>query len=207
MHILLLLLLLALILIPLGYYVIAPSYIQYRIDTLDPSTLSMDTLVVRDFSNNTVAFDIKATLPPLLFLPLSAGFGPCTFTLYDSADAPLAHLNVPRIDFVLNEDLKLDFSGNLDLNSVNVQAIQSHVRGFSSKEGLKNVRIDGRSAVPLHALGIQWYSGLSLHKVLPLGDLKSDLGVLMEKIPSFMKSTDLPSKWLYHACLNCRSLT
>jgi hypothetical protein len=172
--------------------VLVPKYIQYRIDNLDAGTIKLDHVTVKEFNPQGLAFHVKATLPPLMsFLPIKAGFGPCAFTLYDQDNQPLAAVQVPYIDFYLHQDLELDFSGKVDLASMNEDAVKEHIQGFSSAKGLENVQIDGRTATPLYAIGIKWYSGLPLHRLIELGNVKSDLLGLMAMIPPFMQSSSL----------------
>ena len=187
MQVVILVILLLFVIIPLAYYVLVPSYIQYRLDTLETEKLHIDHIMVEDISNQTIGFKVKASLPPFFFWPIKAGFGPCEFTIYDNQRNTLGQLNIPFIEFWLNDDFDLDFAGNISLENSDVDAIDSIMKSFSS-DGLKDFSIDSQSFVPLSALGIQWYSGLSLHKNIDVGDVKSDLKSLMTSIPPFFKN-------------------
>lgn len=178
--------LLLFVIIPLAYYVLVPSYIQYRLDSIETEVINVDYIMVNDISNQTIGFQLKASLPPFFFWPIKVGFGPCEFTVYSKDSDSLAHLSIPYIEFWLNEQFNLDFAGNLSLAHADVDAIDSIVKSFST-EGLKDFSIDAHSFIPLSALGIQWYDGLSLHKQLNFGDIKSDLKSLSSNIPSLLK--------------------
>lgn len=164
-----------------------PSYIQYRLDSIESEVMNVDYVMVNDISNQTIGFQVKASLPPLFFLPVKAGFGPCEFTIYDNQRNTLGHLSIPFIEFWVNDQFNLDFSGNLSLIESDVDAIDSLVKSFSA-DGLKDFSIDAHSNIPLVAMGIQWYPGLALHKKLDIGDLKSDLKSLTQSIPSLLKN-------------------
>ena len=183
-----------------------PTYIQYRIDTIDPNAIQLESLIVHDFNAQGLTFDIKAALPALFFLPIKAGFGPCQFTLYDSANDILTQIDVPYIDFMLNDELKLDFSGQILMENANRTAIKEHLSTFSTHQGLVNVNLDARSAVPIYAMGIQFYSGMALHRSLPLGDVKSDLKSLMNILPPFVKNHN-SSKFLFQSSFLTRKQT
>jgi hypothetical protein len=178
--------LLLFVIIPLAYFVLVPSYIQYRLDSIETEVINVDYIMVNDISNQTIGFQIKASLPPFFFWPIKAGFGPCEFTIYDNQRDTMAHLSIPYIEFWLNDQFNLDFSGNLSLARSDVAAIDSIMKSFSG-DGLKDFSIDAHSFVPLFALGVQWYDGLSIHKQIPLGDIKSDLKSLSSTIPSLLK--------------------
>ena len=180
--------LLLFVIIPVSYFVLVPSYIQYRLDTVGSEKLHLEYLKINDFTGQMVNFQIKASLPPFFFLPIKVGFGPCQFTVYDSQRDVLGHLSIPFIEFWLNDDFNLDFSGNVSMVSSNITAIDSIMKSFSSDDGLRNFFIDAHSYVPLTAAGIHLYSGLSLHKKLEVGDVKSDLKALLNSVPPLIKT-------------------
>jgi hypothetical protein len=171
----------------LSYFIFIPIYIQYRIDSLDVSHLQLDYLNLKAITTHSVEFTLKASLPPLFFLPIQAALGQSTWSLVDDQNHLMCELLLPRLQFQLNQDLSLDFSGSVDFTHANTSALSALVQQFSSHQGLSSFTLDAQSRVALSAIGIQWYSALYLHRSIQAqAPVHSDLTSLSNMIPSFV---------------------
>ena len=180
--------------IPVTYFVLAPWYIQYRINNLDTNTIKVENIGAANLTSNGLDYAIKAQIPALTVFALKAAVGPFTASVYDANNTLVANVQIPYIEIMLNQDLKLDIKDKINFDGADSKALAKHLRDFSSPEGLRNFKITAKMNVPIFAIGIKIYPGLALYKDIVVPKLQSNLQTLMGSIPSMIKAQINPGE-------------
>ncbi|KAJ3411177.1 hypothetical protein HDV05_002643 [Chytridiales sp. JEL 0842] len=186
MHIGVIFLLSMIILGPIMYFVIIPLIIQNTLNATPLDSLSLSTMQIHTFSNTSISFYLKATLPPPTIFPIWAGVGDTTFRIHDPSENRLLEATIPGFDFKLNDPIQLNFNGTLSFQNSNLPALQTLVETFSVNN-LNAQTFKARSDVQVKVLGMTIYSALPIYKDLDLPRVKNDLVSVFTVLPKFAR--------------------
>lgn len=173
--------------LPVTYFVLVPNYIQYRIDTLDPKLITLYSFAVNGFTADGITFALNASIPALMPLAVKSAMGPFTINVHDSENQRMLNLDIPYVEFMLNEPLRLDFSGKIHMQGTNQTAAANNLAALASPGGIKDATLEAKMGVPIYAIGIKIYPSLQLHKTMKFGDFKVDLAAMGSLIPPMVK--------------------
>ena len=184
-------LLLAVILVPTCYFVVLPAFLQNKIDHPDTTTPPIiNKINMKEMSAEQIRLDLNVELAKLSPFPVSAGFADMAVRIY-AQDNELMTLNVPGMQFWVNEPIKISKEFKVNFNKENQANTHALVSKFS-KDGLENFKVMVRFDLPLIVFGVQIYRGLPLHKEIIVGSVKPTLASIQGLMGSGSKDVSPP---------------
>jgi hypothetical protein len=191
LHLVIIFFILALILIPIFYFIIIPQVIRDKIDGIDVYEAELDYLRVADFDDQSVGFAVRAAIPPQLPLPLKAHISPFTLHVKDSQGHLLTSIDMSGLDLQMNEKIWFDPKGTIQFSESDKKRVLELVSEFSSKQGLSAQDVYGEAHVDFGMFGITFYRDFAIRKRIPLPALSNNLLELLDAMPKFMLAQDL----------------
>ena len=189
--------LLLIIMLPLTYFVIFPSFLQGCIDNIgtEGNSVRIWNQTVGKMEANLIPFHGDIRINKWSILPLPGGFGANTIELVTLGDEKrLASISVPGAAFKLNEEIRLQTDGKLTLDAEQERNVQELIAKLSTT-GLKDFGLKVKLNAPIVSAGMTLYSSLPLHRDIPLGDVEA-ADILKALIPN----PDIPQfKSTFHA--------
>ena len=161
--------------LPIIYFVIVPSVLQYKIDHMPksehPSVLHAAGLGV--LTADSLPFYFNATIGPLAAFGINAGVSAMDVHVYDDANNRLVTVTLPQIEFILNNP-QIAFNATVVFDDEAQANMAKVITQFSTPEGLTDFKVTAKFNAPIRVFGIQIYAGIPLHKEIVVGNVKAD---------------------------------
>ncbi|KAL2918836.1 hypothetical protein HK105_201670 [Polyrhizophydium stewartii] len=196
LHVLVIVNLFVIILVPVTYFSLVPWYLQYKIDQTGGGSVGLNELHVGQFNAAGVEFRLDSSIDALFPLPVYGGFEAFTLSAYDDKDSRLLDISLPKVDFWLNSQIKVNLTGNIIVDGDAQKNLYNLLQRFSSPDGLPNFKVVARFNLPVRALGVQIYKGIPLSKTINVGSIKADLKQLASLLPSLGSKSGTPNSKL-----------
>ncbi|TPX67077.1 hypothetical protein SpCBS45565_g04061 [Spizellomyces sp. 'palustris'] len=190
LHALIIGLFMAIVVAPLTYFVIIPAIIQSKINGIDMESLGISRIDVVSWSANGLRFGFAATLPSQLFLPIRVTLAPMSAVVGEKKNFKdgWAEAKLPEFSIKINEEIKLDFEGDLLIRDS--EALAGLIEAFSNDK-LQGMGIRAKFGATIKIWGITWYKNLPLHKDLNLPDVGPTVAGLYKALPQAVRARNL----------------
>ncbi|KAJ3308948.1 hypothetical protein HDV04_000594 [Boothiomyces sp. JEL0838] len=178
LHIFVLINFFTIVLSPVFYFYIIPSYVQYIVDGIGTGSnppILLRNFNVGKFSNDSLGIGVSIGIDPILPFPINGGIGATHVTVVDEKDNKIAELDIPELDFWINREVDIAMNTTVQMNSDSQNNLKNMLNRMSTGSGIADLTFTIHFNAPIKAFGIPVYAGLPLHKVLNLGELKASL--------------------------------
>ncbi|KAI8913616.1 hypothetical protein EDD86DRAFT_201051 [Gorgonomyces haynaldii] len=183
-HLLILANILAVILLPISYFSIIPSFIQHKINHVGfDQPFQLNGIHIGSLQKETLNVGVDLELGSLFPLPIKAGVGSMQIHVLSRDIDEIVVVDLPDLEFWLNAPIRLDLDLKIGLSQDNQQRMQQLLREFS-QQGLKDYKIVAHFKAPIRVFGLTIYSGLDLYKEISLAHLEPNLASLKDLIPA-----------------------
>ncbi|KAJ3254758.1 hypothetical protein HK103_006833 [Boothiomyces macroporosus] len=167
------------VILPVFYFSIFPNFLQYHIDQIgvNGNTIRIHKAYVGQMQNGSVPVEVDIRVDAFTSFPLQGGFLPNTVDI-SSGGKSLASLEVPELNFMLNEEIRVNVNSTLTLSADQQQNMQQLLKQLSSPDGVKDLQINIRLNPTVTTHGITIYPHLALKRDLSLGDVVASTKML-----------------------------
>ena len=205
-HLLVIWLTITIIMIPIFYYVLFPMGAQWVVDHIEDLPIPSPELKYfssKSFFADGLSYNISIEIPIKIPIPLKVGAGPMTARVLQNDMFLLTETPIPRMTIAINEGIRIAFEGQVVISPEAQANLRQFLAEFSSPAGISNLFIMLRFDVPMYVFDWKIYSGIPLHRKIPIGRFQASLQTFTDLATRFQNSkfsrfklfTPLPRKF------------
>ncbi|KAJ3268477.1 hypothetical protein HDV01_002718 [Terramyces sp. JEL0728] len=167
------------VLLPVFYFSIFPNFLQYHIDQIgvNGNTIRVHKAYIGQMQDGSIPAEVDIRIDPFTSFPLQGGFLASTVDIL-SGGKTLASLQVPELQFMLNEEIRVNVNSTVTMSADQQQNVQDLLKQLSTPDGVKNLQVNIRLNPTVTTHGITIYSHLALKRDLSLGDIVASTKML-----------------------------
>lgn len=185
----------AILLSVLSYAWLVPKFIQWQINRTDLNVMQVSHARFKRFAKDRVDFDLSASLPAQLFLPINAKIAPLQLDIIDETvtSGPLMKVNLHEFTFSVHKTTRFEFVNvSLVVDDGCVERLALWIDQLSNKGGLEHgSTLLMKSDLKVEWLGIVWYHSLPVYRRFVLPKVEPSLVSVYNSLPGYTKSLDV----------------
>jgi hypothetical protein len=171
------------------YFWVAPLIIRSVINQIDLNSVELEYLDIYNVTNEGVNVSLRAVLPSIVPIPITAHVDGFPLNVKDKQDHILATIHVPAFPLSLNRPIVFDFDTSVTFHQENKKQTKALIDQFSSKQGLVPQTMVADGYVAFHVWGFYVYRHLYVQRGLKIiKPIQSNVLNLMSMIPNFIFS-------------------